>query len=182
MADATSGAQARKASWASPLVFCCPEQENQVPKTKKQDAIFTLMMVGMMVLGMNVYNVIIHGEAGRDFLIRIAIGAGPAFLVALALTVAFVNRVAKGLTKRLPLNKDSRWQGIVVTSCFMMAMMVTLMSAYGTAVSTGMTSRFLPAWGTAVAFNILAALPLQLLVVGPASRGVLRVIQRRHDH
>jgi hypothetical protein len=128
---------------------------------------------------MNAYNVILHNGVGSDFFYRIAAGAAPAFLVALALTVAFVNRVAKGLTRLMPINKDSRWQAILVTSCFMMAMMVTLMSAYATAVNTGFNSGFLPAWGTAVAFNICAALPMQLLIVGPTSRLVLKAIQRR---
>jgi hypothetical protein len=151
-----------------------------MPQNRKQDAIFTLMMVGMMVLGMNAYNVILRGGIGPDFLYRVAAGAVPAFLVALALTVAFVNRVAKGLTRLMPINKDSRWQAILVTTCFMMAMMVTLMSAYATAVNTGLNSGFPPAWGTAVAFNICAAaLPMQLLVVGPTSRLVLKAIQRR---
>ncbi|MDR1448690.1 MAG: DUF2798 domain-containing protein [Propionibacteriaceae bacterium] len=150
-----------------------------MPQNRKQEAIFTLLMVGMMVLGMNVYNVILHSGVGPGFLVRVAAGALPAFLVALALTVAFVNRAARTLTRRLPIDKASRWQVTVATACFMMAMMVTLMSAYATAVNTGLNSQFWPAWGTAVAFNSLVALPLQLLVVGPASRLVLSAIQRR---
>ncbi|MDR1798459.1 MAG: DUF2798 domain-containing protein, partial [Bifidobacteriaceae bacterium] len=105
-----------------------------MPRSRKQDAVFTLMMVGLMVLGMNVYNVVLHHGLGPDFLSRVAVGAAPAFLVALALTVAFVNRTCKALTRRLPINREARWQVILVTSCFMMAMMVTLMSAYATAV------------------------------------------------
>ncbi|MDR1430821.1 MAG: DUF2798 domain-containing protein [Propionibacteriaceae bacterium] len=150
-----------------------------MPQSRKQDAVFTLMMVGMMVLGMNVYNVILHSGIGPGFLAQIAIGAGPAFLVALALTVVFVNRAAKALTRLMPINKQSRWQVILVTSCFMMAMMVTLMSAYATVINNGLNSQFLPAWGAAVSLNILAALPMQLLIVGPASRLVLRAIQSR---
>jgi hypothetical protein len=151
-----------------------------VPQSRTQDAIFTLMMVGMMVVGMNLYNQVLHGGIGPDFWARVAAGVGPAFLVALVLTVGFVNRVAKGLTRRAPINHQSRWQVIAVTSCFMMAMMVTLMSAYATAMNDGLNAQFLATWGTAVAFNIVAALPLQLVVVGPASRFVLKAIQRRH--
>jgi uncharacterized protein (DUF983 family) len=150
-----------------------------VPQSRSQQAIFTLMMVGMMVVGMNLYNQILRDGVGPGFLARVAAGAGPAFLVALALTVGFVNRAAMGLTRRAPINQESRWQVITVTSCLMMAMMVTLMSAYATAVNDGLDRRFFAAWGTAVAFNILAALPMQLLVVGPVSRFTLKAIQGR---
>jgi hypothetical protein len=150
-----------------------------MPRGWKQEAVFTLLMVGMMVLGMKVYNVVLHGGLGPDFLGRIAAGIGASFLVALGLTVAFVNRTAKALARRMPIDKDSRWQVIVTTSCLMMAMMVTLMSAYATARNTGVNAQFLPAWGAAVSRNVLAALPLQLLVVGPACRRILAAIQAR---
>lgn len=57
--------------------------------------------------------------------------------------------------------------------------MVTFMSVFGLLMNGNISSitfsDYLHAWGT----NIIMALPLQLIIVGPVSRQVLSVIQKQ---
>jgi hypothetical protein len=148
-----------------------------VPQNRTEGFVFTVLMVGLMVVGMDLYNQILHHGFGPGFAGGFVRAAVPAFGVAMVLSLAFVNRTARWLTVKTPINHASRGQVIAVTTAFMMTMMVVLMSGYATMVNTGPGAGFWVAWASAVGLNIAVALPLQYLVVGPASRLVLRRIQ-----
>ena len=90
---------------------------------------------------------------------------------------------------RLPTNKK---EGIIFTTlmCFLMVLgmsaynlclmvlgMVTCMSLFGVIMEQGIPDQLFSAYMNAWKMNVIAALPLQLIIVGPLSRSVLKAIQ-----
>lgn len=67
---------------------------------------------------------------------------------------------------------------ILTISCLMVLGMVTCMSLFGIVIEQGIPEQFLSAYLTAWKMNVIMALPLQLLFVGPVSRAVLATIQK----
>ncbi|PCS07876.1 membrane protein [Lactococcus piscium] len=149
-----------------------------LPTNKKEGIIFTVMMCSLMVIGMSAYNLWVHNSLD---IIELAIGFIPGFIVAFVLDVFIVGVVAKKLAFKLPINKNSKFQLIITISALMVIGMVTFMSVFGLIMNGNISditfSDYLQAWKT----NIVMALPLQLLIVGPVSRQVLSVIQRQSN-
>lgn len=148
-----------------------------MPRNKKESVIFTLMMCGLMVLGMSTYNIIGHTGINSNLIPNIAIGFLPTFTIALIFDVLFVNKIAKKATFKLPINKDKRWQIILAISGFTIIQMVPLMSFYGSIISPTSDQNFLAVYLHTILANLAMAVPLQFLIVGPISRKVLSKIQ-----
>lgn len=98
-------------------------------------------------------------------------------MVAFILDVFIVGVIAKKLAFKLPINKDSKLQLILTISSLMVLGMVTCMSLFGILMGGSGSEDLLSAYLTAWKMNVIAALPLQLLLVGPFSRKILSIIQ-----
>jgi hypothetical protein len=149
-----------------------------MPTNKKEGIIFGSMMCFLMVLGMVTYNLLLHHAfTPAAFFKGLVLG----FIVAYILDNFVVGVIAKKIVVRLPfVNKQSKIQMIIAMSCCMIAMMVTCMSVFGVIEGGFATSgNFLPVYFHTWRFNVIVALPLQLLVVGPISRTVLGAIQAK---
>ena len=127
-----------------------------------------------MVLGMSVYNRWLHGDL---YFSNLLIGLVPGFIVAFILDVFIVGVIAKKIAFKLPVNSESKFQMIVTISCLMVLGMVTCMSLFGVVIEQGIPDQLFSAYLTAWKMNVIVALPLQLLIVGPISRLVLSTIQ-----
>lgn len=128
------------------------------------------MMCAFMVLGMSIYNVLLIEGLSDTFMRTLVRGYLPAFAVALVLDIFVVGPIAKGLAGRLIKANDPMIKKMLLISSFMVLGMVLLMSFYGAVLHAGF-SRDLPlAYVKAAGFNVICALPLQLLVVGPLTR------------
>lgn len=145
-----------------------------LPTNKKEGIIFTTMMCFLMVLGMSVYNLWLHGDLQFSSLL---IGLVPVFVVAFILDVFIIGVIAKKIAFKLPVNPESKFQMIVTISCLMVLGMVTCMSLFGIILEQGIPDQLLSSYLNAWKMNVIAALPLQLLIVGPISRSVLSKIQ-----
>ncbi|EOZ5809789.1 DUF2798 domain-containing protein [Enterococcus hirae] len=145
-----------------------------MPTNKKEGIIFTSLMCFLMVLGMSVYNLWLHGDL---YFSNLLIGLVPGFIVAFILDVFIVGVIAKKIAFKLPVNSESKFQMIVTISCLMVLGMVTCMSLFGVVIEQGIPDHLLSAYLTAWKMNVIVALPLQLLIVGPISRLVLSTIQ-----
>lgn len=148
-----------------------------MPTNKKEGIMFTSLMCFCMVFGMSLYNLILHNSFSW---INLFVGLLPGFVVAFILDVFIVGVVAKKLAFKLPINKESKVQLILTISCLMVVGMVTFMSLFGIlfegSISEGLLSAYLTAWK----MNLIAALPLQLLLVGPFSRKILTTVQNKN--
>jgi biotin transporter BioY len=147
-----------------------------MPTNKKEGIIFTTIMCSMMVLGMSMYNLLLHDHFG---LVPLLAGLVPGFVVAFILDVFVVGVVAKKIAFRLPIKKENKVQLILTISSLMVLGMVTFMSLFGVLMEGGIPENLWAAYSEAWRMNVIVALPLQLLVVGPISRTILGNIQAK---
>ena len=141
-----------------------------MPRNKKEGMIFTVLMCGLMVLGMSLYNLAIH-----DALTASALFGG--FPLGFILDVFVVGVVAKKIAFRLPVPKHKPIYMILTISSLMVLGMVSFMSAYGLIVEGQAGILFSSAYFKAWLTNFVVALPYQLLIVGPFSRSILKKVQ-----
>lgn len=146
-----------------------------MPTNKKEGIIFTTMMCFLMVLGMSTYNLWLHQALDISTLLA---GLVPGFIVAFILDVFIVGVLAKKIAFKLPVNSKSKVQMILTISCLMVLGMVTCMSLFGVLMQQDLPDQLWLAYLNAWKMNVIAALPLQLLIVGPLSRYVLGMIQK----
>ena len=78
-----------------------------MPTNKKEGIIFTTIMCSMMVLGMSLYNLLLHDNLA---LIPLVAGLVPGFVVAFILDVFIVGVIAKKIAFRLPIKKENKVQ------------------------------------------------------------------------
>ena len=135
----------------------------RLPTNKKEGIIFTTMMCFLMVLGMSAYNLWLHQDLHLSSL--------------LILDVFIIGVLAKKIAFKLPVNPESKIQMILTISCLMVLGMVTCMSLFGVIMEQGIPDQLFSAYMNAWKMNVIAALPLQLIIVGPLSRSVLKAIQ-----
>ncbi|WEV45588.1 DUF2798 domain-containing protein [Streptococcaceae bacterium ESL0687] len=149
-----------------------------MPENKKQGIFFTVIMCLLMVTGMSVYNLLLHGDLSTGNFLK---GLVPGFIVAFFLDVVVVGPIAKKIAFSLPfVDKNKKIQLILSISTCMVLGMVSFMSIFGIVIEAGFSSlnfsSYLKAWG----MNFIMALPLQLLVVGPISRALLSQLKSKN--
>ena len=100
-----------------------------MPKNKKEGIFFTTLMCLLMVVGMSVYNLMLH----QDFSIKnVLVGLLPGFVVAFILDSFVVGVIAKKIAFQLPfIDKTKPIQLILSISTLMVLGMVTCMSLFG---------------------------------------------------
>jgi len=142
-----------------------------MPQTKKEGLFFTTIVCFLMVLTMSTYNLIVHEQFTVS---RLFSGLLPGFIVAFIVDVVIVATIAKKVAFSLPINKEKKWQVIISVSTCMVLGMVSFMSFYGVMMQGGVTKEFFSNYGQAFVTNLVMALPLQLILVGPFCRMILK--------
>ena len=150
-----------------------------MPRNKKEEIIFGVTMCFLMVCGMSAYNLALVGKLSFT---KFAIGLIPGFIVAFFFDVVIVGPVAKKLAFKLPIDRNNKLQTILAISLLMVTGMVTFMSVFGLLMRPELPENIVSAYFTAWGMNFIAALPLQLLLVGPISRLKLQMWQRYFDN
>ncbi|QFP80171.1 DUF2798 domain-containing protein [Latilactobacillus graminis] len=152
-----------------------------MPRNLKEEVIFTAIMAGLMVLGMTAYNVSLSEGFSSGLALSILKGYPLGLLVAIILDLIVVGPIAKRVAFKYIINDYIRNHGALIgitISVLMILGMVTFMSLFGIAVEGELSgNHILAIYGHTWLFNILMALPLQLLIVGPIARGVLGKVQ-----
>ena len=149
-----------------------------MPRNKKEGIIFGVTMCFLMVCGMSAYNLALVGKLSYT---KFAIGLIPGFIVAFFFDTVIVGPVAKKLAFKLPIDRNNKLQTILAISLLMITGMVTFMSVFGLLMRPELPENIIHAYFTAWGINFIAALPLQLLLVGPISRLKLQMWQRYFD-
>jgi len=150
-----------------------------MPRNKKEGIIFGITMCFLMVCGMSAYNLALVGKLSYT---KFAIGLIPGFIVAFFFDTVIVGPVAKKLAFKLPIDRNNKLQTILAISLLMITGMVTFMSVFGILMRPELPENIIHAYFTAWGMNFIAALPLQLLLVGPISRLKLQMWQRYFDN
>ncbi|MDA9472897.1 DUF2798 domain-containing protein [Enterococcus sp. 5H] len=141
-----------------------------MPQTKKESLFFTTIVCFSMVISMSAYNLFLHGQFSLN---KLFAGLIPGFIVAFILDIFVVAIVAKKVAFALPVNKEKKIHMILAVSSCMVLGMVFFMSMYGVIVQFGFTKDFFSYYSGAFVKNLIMALPLQLLLIGPFCRMVL---------
>ncbi|WP_424571906.1 DUF2798 domain-containing protein [Weissella soli] len=147
-----------------------------MPHNFKEELIFTFLMAGLMVLGMTSYNVFLQNGFSDTLANEIILGFPLGFLVALICDLIVIGPIAKQLAFKFIIPKYMLKGGLqigITISLLMILGMVTCMSLFGILISKQALAAYPSAW----LMNIVVALPLQLLLVGPLSRKVLALVQ-----
>lgn len=144
-----------------------------MPATKKESIQFGFMMCFGMVLVMTFYNFYLNGTLGKmtftEGLINFAIG----FIIAFILDLFLVGPVAKKIAMKLTANTNKIIFKVLAISTCMVLGMAFFMSIFGVIMSslhTGSPDNVLMAFLSVFGKNLLLALPLQIIVMGPLVR------------
>ncbi|MFC6295896.1 DUF2798 domain-containing protein [Lactiplantibacillus daoliensis] len=153
-----------------------------MPRNFKEEVVFTAIMAGLMVFVMTAYNVTMAQGFSNGLILAILSGFPLGLVVAIILDLLVVGPIAKGLAFKYIINDYMRKKTILIgitISVLMVLGMVTCMSLFGIAVEGKLTgAHILATYGHTWIFNLIVALPLQLIIVGPIARGVLGKMQQ----
>jgi len=152
-----------------------------MPRNWKEEVVFTAIMAGLMVLVMTAYNVAMAQGFSNGLILAILSGYPLGLLVAVLLDLLVVGPIAKGLAFKYIINDYMRQKTILIgitISVLMVLGMVTCMSLFGITVEGELGgAHVLATYGHTWLFNLIVALPLQLIIVGPIARAVLSKMQ-----
>lgn len=152
-----------------------------MPRNFKEELIFTVMMAGLMVIVMEGYNIALNAGIHSGYMSEVLLGYPLALLVAILCDLIIVGPSVKLLFFKFIFRPEWETKPIKIAICISTMMvlgMVTLMSLFGIIVTFGFNNITLGMYGHAWLFNIIVALPLQLIIVGPICRAILSEIQK----
>jgi hypothetical protein len=152
-----------------------------MPRNLKEEVVFTAIMAGLMVFVMVCYNVALVEGVTSTLLVHSIMDYPGGLLVAIILDLLVVGPIAKFVAFRYIINDYMKKNVVLIgitISVLMVVGMVSCMSLFGI-IMNGQVSwiSYFHAWG----FNVIVALPLQLLIVGPIARQVLGLMQASTD-
>ena len=151
-----------------------------MPKTKFENAFFTLITSGLMIFIMGVYNVAIHtGGLKYSTFVYAAHSFLPEWIIGFFLAFFFAGRAAKRLAFKVVTPQDRAVFIILCIQTFTVCVMVPLMSLVGTLEQSGLITELPVIWLQTVVINFVMALPLQIFLVGPICRRIFRMIFQR---
>lgn len=150
-----------------------------MPTNQREEILFTMLMCFFMALFMTIYNVAtMHQQFNLDVLATAWINFPLSYIVALSIEIIIVGRLAPYLAFKLVVSYTSpKWLKIIAISLFTIAMMVVSMSLFGTILNLLQQqnwSNFWQDWGHTILKNLIFAVPLQLILVGPMVRKMFR--------
>ncbi|AYW49800.1 DUF2798 domain-containing protein [Tetragenococcus halophilus] len=148
-----------------------------MPTNKRESLFFTSVMCFLMVLGMSAYNLLLHHSFS---LLELVKGFVPGFVLAFILDEFVVGNIAKKIVFTVSTGFEKTFRLILRITLLMVLGMVTCMSLFGLFLETGWHGVNLPDYLYAWRMNLMAALPLQLFLVGPFSRYLLKNIQAKN--
>ena len=153
-----------------------------MPRNLKEEVVFTAIMAGLMVFVMTAYNVTLAQGFSNGLVMAILSGYPLGLFVAIILDLLVVGPIAKRLAFKYIINDYMRKKVVLIgitISVLMVLGMVTCMSFFGIAVEGELAGgHVLATYGHTWIFNLIVALPLQLLIVGPIARAVLGKMQQ----
>ncbi|CAI6087309.1 hypothetical protein COHCIP112018_05442 [Cohnella sp. JJ-181] len=148
-----------------------------MPRTKKEEFYFGLMMCTGMVVFMTFYNLttkdLWRTMSVPGILLQLVMG----FVAAFTVESFIVGPLAKKIAFCLRFARSNKVLGIVTLSFFMVTGMVILMSLFGMGMSAifadGLAGEsFVESYLKTISINYIFALPLQLIIVGPVVRSI----------
>lgn len=153
-----------------------------MPRNKKEGIIFGICMCMIMVFFMGMLNIAIHSGGFNGEVMMICLKAFPlTFVVAFIIEGAIVGKINAMLLAKFCGKNDSVNARILFNCFFIVTCMSLIMTFIGGMLGGDslslITREFFIRWPR----NFCAAFFLNILVAGPVSRAILRIIQRNED-
>ena len=143
--------------------------------TNFQRRLFTAIMCFFMVLGMTIYNIILHSGFGSHLFVSLVKEMWMVYIIAFILDMFLVGPLAKKFVFTV-LKPKNKIQTILSISSSMVVCMVTLMSVFGSIMNKGFTADALSIYPTTWIRNFIVALPYNILIVSPLVRAIFTAI------
>lgn len=153
----------------------------EMPKTKFQDAVFSVMMVCVMVYAMEVYNIALTNGGMTNAAFLQALKDLPMMaVIALVLEKLIAGRFALKLAAKLFTPGEGKPIFFILEmGAFTVCMMCPMMSCVATLLYKHAGSQFVAAWVQTAATNFLMALCWQIFFAGPLVRFLFRHLFRK---
>lgn len=147
-----------------------------MPKTKLQDAIFTIMMVIVMVYAMVVFNISIDKGGLTNEVFILALGELLIMgIIGFILEILIAGPMTRKLAFRLVTpGEDKMIAVILVISSITVCFMCPMMSFVATVLFKGADGQLLAKWLQTTALNFPVALCWQIFFAGPFVRLIFR--------
>lgn len=139
-------------------------------KNKYENFVFSIMICFLMVLGMTLYNAFLHSAGQVDLLSAVA-SAKFVMIFAIAFVIDWfiVAPLVKKIVTKLTDETTPFIKKVMLISGLMVLFMCAAMSLVATLIQ-GYEGSLFAAYAKVFALNIIVALPLQFVVVGPIAR------------
>ena len=154
-----------------------------MPTNKKEEIIFSIMMVIVMVYGMICYNISISigGLTNKVFFmaLREMIIIVP---IAFLIEVLFVSRIAaKKANEIINIKKDNLFFMVIMMSCITVLLMCPIMSLIATVLFKNPGSEIIAIWLQTTTLNFPMALLWQLFFAGPLVRFIFNKLFQKKN-
>jgi len=123
-----------------------------------------------MVFVMTVYNEMRIFGITKDLIAESWLGFPLAFIVGMFLDWFIVSHFASFMRKKLTTEESPAIKQILTISISMVFGMVFFMSLFGALLTVGISPLLFKIWFINIPYNLVVALPLQLLIAGPLVR------------
>lgn len=163
------------------LFFLLPgigqKEEGEMPKTKFQSIVFTAVTAWIMVYIMTLYNTVLAtGSFTNASFLTAWKGMWIEYIIIFLCAFFISSPVAKHFAFRVVRPGDRPIAIIFAIQVFTVVSQVALASILGVYHGYGFTSQFLPDYLMTYCKNFIMALPVQLLIAGPISRALFRLL------
>ena len=153
-----------------------------MPKTKTESLFFTAVTAWLMVYMMTLYNhVLASGTFSGQTMLTALKGMWSEYLIIFVLAYFVSGRLSKSVAFTFVKNIDKPIVIILTIQFFMVILQVAFASIIGVYHRHGFTMNIITDYLTTYGRNFIMALPLQVILVGPAARYIFRVIFRRES-
>jgi len=141
-----------------------------MPTNKREELLFTILMCAIMVFVMTVYNEMRIFGVTRNLIAESWLGFPLAFIVGMCLDWFIVSHFASFMRKKFTKEDSPAIKQILTISLSMVFGMVFFMSLFGAILTVGISPLLFKLWFINIPYNLVVALPLQLLIAGPLVR------------
>ncbi len=139
-------------------------------KNKFENFVFSIMVCALMVTGMTIYNLVLQSHSGNAIAHHLlSLSFVGIFAVAFVIDWFIAAPIVKSLVKKWTNDQTPFIKKVLMISGLMVLFMCSAMSLVAT-LFQGFEGDLLPAYLHTFAINIIFALPLQFLLVGPVAR------------
>lgn len=165
------------------MAFLRPKEEfflNNMPKSKLEQFVFTIITAFLMVYGMTIYNTVLNTDTFENMTFLYALRSmWIEFVIVFLCAMFIVPPIAKKLAFKIVSPTDRPMLIILSIQTFTVITMVTIITAFVIILHNGFTNQLIPIYLKSYVVNFAMALPLQIFLVGPITRKIFRTLFRK---